>query len=119
MKTSFSTEAARLEASSDGAIAVIITIMVRELHPPHGTDLASLREILPTFSAYIMGFIFVGIYWNNHHHILRASSGIDGRAMWANLHLLAGFRSRRSQRRGSERTRLRSCRPHSMPRSCS
>jgi uncharacterized membrane protein len=84
----FSTEAGRLEAFSDGVLAVIITIMVLELKPPHGTDLQSLRTIWPTFAAYAMSFVFVGIYWNNHHHMLRASEGIDGRVMWANLHLL-------------------------------
>jgi uncharacterized membrane protein len=84
----FSTETGRLEAFSDGVIAVIITIMVLDLKPPHGTDVASLREIFPTLAAYVLSFVFVGIYWNNHHHLLRASRGIDGRAMWANLHLL-------------------------------
>jgi uncharacterized membrane protein len=88
MKFRFSTDADRLEAFSDGVIAVIITIMVLELHPPHGTDIASLREVLPTFSAYVLSFVYVGIYWNNHHHMLRATKGIDGRAMWANLLLL-------------------------------
>jgi uncharacterized membrane protein len=88
MKAAFSTESARLEAFSDGVIAVIITIMVLELKPPHGTDFASLRTLLPTLAAYVLSFVFVGIYWNNHHHMLRATSGIDGRAMWANLHLL-------------------------------
>lgn len=87
-KIPFSTEANRLEAFSDGVIAVIITIMVLELKPPHGTDLTSLREIAPTFAAYVLSFVFVGIYWNNHHHMLRAAKNIDGRAMWANLHLL-------------------------------
>ncbi len=84
----FSTEASRLEAFSDGVIAVIITIMVLELKPPHGTDLGSLHAILPTLAAYVLSFVFLGIYWNNHHHMLRATDGIDGRAMWANLHLL-------------------------------
>ena len=84
----FSTEASRLEAFSDGVIAVIITIMVLELKPPHGTDLKSLMTILPTVATYVLSFIFVGIYWNNHHHMLRATDGIDGRVMWANLHLL-------------------------------
>jgi len=84
----FSTEGGRLEAFSDGVIAVIITIMVLDLHPPHGTALGSLREILPTLAAYVLSFVFIGIYWNNHHHMLRAAGGIDGRAMWANLHLL-------------------------------
>lgn len=88
MKRRFSTDADRLEAFSDGVIAVIITIMVLELKPPHGADLAALRPTLPTLAAYVMSFVFVGIYWNNHHHMLRATSGVDGRAMWANLHLL-------------------------------
>ncbi len=69
-------------------MAVIITIMVLELKPPHGTDLASLHTIAPTLGVYAMSFVFIGIYWNNHHHMLRATSGVDGRAMWANLHLL-------------------------------
>ena len=87
-KPRFSTEAGRLEAFSDGVIAVIITIMVLELRPPDGTDLRSLHALIPTLSAYVLSFAFIGIYWNNHHHMLRASDGIDGRAMWANLHLL-------------------------------
>ena len=84
----FFTESDRLEAFSDGVLAVIITIMVLELRPPHGTELAAMQTILPTFAAYVLSFVFVGIYWNNHHHMLRAASRIDGRAMWANLHLL-------------------------------
>jgi uncharacterized membrane protein len=84
----FSTESDRLEAFSDGVIAVIITIMVLDLKPPLSTGLNSLQTILPTLGAYVLSFIFVGIYWNNHHHMLRATSGIDGRSMWANLHLL-------------------------------
>jgi uncharacterized membrane protein len=88
MRNRFSTDADRLEAFSDGVIAVIITIMVLELKPPHGADWAALRPTLPTLAAYVMSFVFVGIYWNNHHHMLRATNGVDGRAMWANLHLL-------------------------------
>ena len=85
----FSTDPGRLEAFSDGVLAVIITIMVLELRPPHGTDFGSLlREVGPTFVVYAVSFVFIGIYWNNHHHMLRASHGIDGRVMWANLHLL-------------------------------
>ncbi|MBD5655372.1 MAG: DUF1211 domain-containing protein [Candidatus Eremiobacteraeota bacterium] len=87
-RTAFSTEAGRLEAFSDGVIAVIITIMVLDLKPPHGTSLQSLQGLVPTFAAYALSFVFVGIYWNNHHHMLRASKGIDGRVMWMNLHLL-------------------------------
>ena len=84
----FSTDPSRLEAFSDGVLAVIITIMVLELKAPHGTDWAALRPVLPTLAAYVLSFIYVGIYWNNHHHMLRACEGIDGRAMWLNLHLL-------------------------------
>jgi uncharacterized membrane protein len=86
--TRFSTDADRLEAFSDGVMAVIITVMVLELKPPHLTDLASLQPVWPTLAAYALSFVFIGIYWNNHHHMLRASSGVDGRTMWANLHLL-------------------------------
>ena len=88
IKTRFSTESSRLEAFSDGVMAVIITVMVLELKPPHLTTLESLRPVLPTFAAYVLSFVFIGIYWNNHHHMLRASSRVDGRSMWANLHLL-------------------------------
>ncbi len=84
----FLTETGRLEAFSDGVLAVIITIMVLELRPPEGTDLRSLLPVVPAVSTYALSFIFIGIYWNNHHHMLRASRGMDGRAMWANLHLL-------------------------------
>lgn len=81
-------ETGRLEAFSDGVIAVIITIMVLELKVPEGTDLRALGADLPTFVAYVLSFINVGIYWNNHHHMLSATKRIDGRSMWANLHLL-------------------------------
>lgn len=81
-------ERGRLEAMSDGVIAVIITIMVLELKVPHGADLAALGTIAPTFAAYVVSFVNVGAYWNNHHHLLRAAPRIDGRVMWANLHLL-------------------------------
>ena len=84
----FLTETGRLEAFSDGVLAVIITIMVLDLRPPQGTGLPSLLPSLPTIVTYALSFVFIGIYWNNHHHMLRASRGVDGRAMWANLHLL-------------------------------
>ena len=84
----FSTETDRVEAFSDGVLAVIITIMVLELRPPGGVDLRSLLPALPNIAIYALSFVFIGIYWNNHHHMLRASRGIDGFAMWANLHLL-------------------------------
>jgi uncharacterized membrane protein len=84
----FYTESDRLEAFSDGVIAVIITIMVLELRPPSSTSLSAVLDDWPTFAAYALSFTFVGIYWNNHHHMLRATRGIDGRAMWTNLYLL-------------------------------
>lgn len=84
----FLTETDRVEAFSDGVFAVIITIMVLELRPPLGTDLSSLREALPSIGTYALSFVFIAIYWNNHHHMLRASRGVDGRAMWANMNLL-------------------------------
>ena len=78
----------RLEAFSDGVLAIIITIMVLELRPPHGSDLAALRPLLPVLLSYALSFVFVGIYWNNHHHLLQATRRINGAIMWANLHLL-------------------------------
>jgi uncharacterized membrane protein len=79
---------ARLEAFSDGVIAVIITIMVLELKVPHGTDLAALVPMIPVFLTYALSYIFIGIYWNNHHHLMHAVQKIDGSILWANLHLL-------------------------------
>jgi uncharacterized membrane protein len=78
----------RLVALSDGVFAVIITIMVLEMRVPHGSDLAALKTTLPTFLAYVLSFVNLGIYWNNHHHLLYAAQRIDGRVMWGNLHLL-------------------------------
>src|SRR6266540_5541832 len=78
----------RLEAFSDGVIAILITIMVLELRVPHGTDLAALRPVLPVFLTYILSYVFLGIYWNNHHHLLQAAARISGGVLWANLHLL-------------------------------
>jgi uncharacterized membrane protein len=78
----------RLEAFSDGVIAVIITIMVLEMKPPHGVELSALVPVLPVFMSYVLSFIYVGIYWNNHHHLMHAVNKVDGRVMWANLHLL-------------------------------
>ncbi len=78
----------RFEAFSDGVFAVIITIMVLELRAPQGPHLGDLGPLVPTFVAYALSFANVGIYWNNHHHMLRAADGIDGRSMWMNLHLL-------------------------------
>src|SRR5271168_4264349 len=78
----------RLEAFSDGVIAVIITIMVLELKVPHGTDWAALRPVVPVFLTYVLSFIYVAIYWNNHHHMLHACRKVNGHILWANLHLL-------------------------------
>ena len=78
----------RLEAFTDGVVAIIITIMVLEMKVPHGTDLAALSEGLPVFSAYVLSYVNVGIFWNNHHHMLHAAGHIDGRVLWANLLLL-------------------------------
>jgi len=78
----------RLEAFSDGVIAVIITIMVLEMKVPHAIDAAALRPVLPIFLAYVLSFVFVGIYWNNHHHMFHAVHHVNGATLWANLHLL-------------------------------
>ena len=78
----------RLEAFSDGVIAILITIMVLELKIPHGTDWHSLRPLAPVFLSYILSYIYLGIYWNNHHHMLHAAERINGSVLWANLHLL-------------------------------
>ncbi len=78
----------RMEAFSDGVIAIIITIMVLELVPPHEADLTALRPLIPIFLSYVLSFIYLGIYWNNHHHLLQATKTVDGRVLWANLFLL-------------------------------
>ena len=78
----------RLEAFSDGVIAILITIMVLELKVPHGADLEALRPLLPVFLTYVLSYVFLGIYWNNHHHMLQAAHRINGKILWANLHLL-------------------------------
>ena len=78
----------RLEAFSDGVIAIIITIMVLEMKVPHGDRVQDLAPLVPTFLSYVLSFIYVGIYWNNHHHMLQASTAVNGAVLWANLHLL-------------------------------
>src|SRR5215203_2032485 len=78
----------RLEAFSDGVIAILITILVLELKIPHGTDWESLRPLLPVFLTYVLSFVYLGIYWNNHHHMLYAADQINGKILWANMHLL-------------------------------
>ena len=78
----------RLEAFSDGVIAIIITVMVLEMKVPHGTDWVALRPLIPVFLSYALSFIFLGIYWSNHHHLCQAIRQVNGRTLWANLHLL-------------------------------
>jgi uncharacterized membrane protein len=78
----------RLEAFSDGVIAIIITIMVLDLRVPNGTDLTALKPLVPVFISYVLSFIFMGIYWNNHHHLMQAVKTVNGAVLWANLHLL-------------------------------
>jgi uncharacterized membrane protein len=78
----------RLEAFSDGVLAIIITIMVLELKVPHGTTWAALQPLLPIFLSYVLSFVYLGIYWNNHHHLLHSAQRINGPIMWTNLHLL-------------------------------
>ena len=78
----------RLEAFSDGVIAIIITIMVLELRAPHGSEVGALRPLLPIFASYVLSFVYVAIYWNNHHHLLHTARQVTGGILWANLHLL-------------------------------
>ena len=78
----------RLEAFSDGVIAILITVMVLELHAPEGTDFAALRAVVPTLLSYALSFVIVGVYWNNHHHLFQAAQRVNGLVLWANLHLL-------------------------------
>jgi len=78
----------RLEAFSDGVLAIIITIMVLEMKVPHGTELASLKPLLPVFISYVLSFINIGIYWNNHHHMIHTAKHVNGSVLWANIHLL-------------------------------
>src|SRR2546430_13026459 len=92
----------RLEGFSDGVIAILITIMVLELKVPHGTDGNALRPLVPVFLTYVLSFVMVGIYWNNHHHMLHAAERINGKVMWANLHLL----DRKSTRLNSSHSQI-------------
>ncbi len=78
----------RLEAFSDGVIAIIITILVLELKIPHGTDFSVLRPLIPVFLTYVLSFVYLAIYWNNHHHMLHTVHKVNGRILWANMHLL-------------------------------
>ncbi len=79
---------ARMEAFSDGVIAIIITVMVLEMRAPRGTDMAALRPMIPVFLSYLLSFVFLGIYWSNHHHLLQVAEYVNGSVLWANLHLL-------------------------------
>src|ERR1700683_1833601 len=78
----------RLAAFSDGVIAILITIMVLELHVPHGADFAALESVWPSLLSYVLSFVYLGIYWNNHHHLLHTVTRVDGLILWANSHLL-------------------------------
>jgi len=78
----------RLEAFSDGVIAILITIMVLDLKIPRGDDVRSLVPLVPVFLTYVLSYVYLGIYWNNHHHMLHATSRVNGKILWANLHLL-------------------------------
>src|SRR5690349_24904230 len=78
----------RLEAFSDGVLAILITIMVLELRAPHSSEIAALRPLLPVFLSYLLSFVYLGIYWNNHHHMLHVTERVSGAVLWANLHLL-------------------------------
>ena len=77
-----------MEAFSDGVLAIIITIMVLEMKVPHGDELSALKPVLPVFLSYVLSFVYVGIYWNNHHHLLQSTRHVSGSILWANLHLL-------------------------------
>ena len=79
---------ARMEAFSDGVIAIIITVMVLEMRAPRGADIAALRPLIPVFLSYLLSFVFLGIYWSNHHHLLQVAEHVNGSVLWANLHLL-------------------------------
>jgi uncharacterized membrane protein len=99
----------RLEAFSDGVIAIIITIMVLELKVPHGESIESLLPLVPVFLSYVLSFVYVGIYWNNHHHMLHASGKISGPVLWANLHPCSGCRCSRLPPAGWAKTTSRLC----------
>ena len=86
--TTFPMEKNRLEAFSDGVIAIIITIMVLEMKAPQGADWAALKPVVPVFLNYVLSYVYVGIYWNNHHHLLNSTRHVSGGILWANLHLL-------------------------------
>jgi uncharacterized membrane protein len=108
----------RLTAFSDGVIAIIITIMVLELKVPHGATLAALTGLVPTFLSYVLSFVFVGIYWNNHHHLLHAARRVNGTILWANMHLLFWLSLIPLRPAGWGKTNSRNCPPLSMVFRC-
>jgi len=108
----------RLEAFSDGVLAIIITIMVLELKVPHGADLPALWSLLPVFLSYVLSFVYLGIYWNNHHHMLQVASRVSGSILWANLHLLFWLSLVPSSRAGWARTTSRRHQPPSTAWCC-
>ena len=108
----------RLAAFSDGVIAIIITIMVLELKIPHGADFATLRPMVPLFASYVVSFTYIGIYWNNHHHLLHTVTRVDGLILWANLHLLFWLSLVPAATSWLARTSRRHCPPRSMAPSC-
>ena len=108
----------RLEAFSDGVLAVAITIMVLELKVPHDAGIAALLALWPVFLSYVLSFIYIGIYWNNHHHMLHATQHVTGGVLWANLHLLFWLSSCRSPPAGWARTTSRRCPPRCTAACC-
>ena len=108
----------RLEAFSDGVFAIIITIMVLEMKVPHGETLDAVTPLLPVFLSYILSFVYVGIYWTNHHHMLHACTRVSGAVLWANLHLLFWLSLFHSSPAGWEKTISRRCPRLSMASRC-
>src|SRR5205823_2550023 len=108
----------RLEAFSDGVLAIIITIMVLELRAPHGVEIDALRPLLPVFLSYVLSFLYLAIYWNNHHHLLHTVKHVSGGILWANLHLLSGSHSFRLRPRGLAKITSRRHRQRSTDSCC-
>ena len=109
---------ARLEAFTDAVLAILITIMVLELKVPHSSDKEALRPLVPVFLSYVLSFAYLGIYWNNHHHMLHAADRINGKILWANLHSCSGCPSYPSSQAGWARTMLLRCQPPSTAECC-
>ena len=108
----------RLEAFSDGVLAIIITVMVLELKVPHAVELAALKPVLPVMLSYVLSFIYLGIYWNNHHHLFQATEEVSGGILWANLHLLFWLSLFLSLRLGWAKTTSLRFQPLSMASCC-